>query len=201
MKIVLPENKSEITLSQYQRYSRLISKEDTDLNKAIDKVCIFTSLNKSQAEDLEYKDLLDICNTIDTALNTDSEFQNRFKIGDVEFGFLTLDKVKGNEYIDLVNYSKNLDDVDVYHKLMSILFRPITDNGVGKTYRIEKYKGTAKYAELMKHTPLNVVDGALGFFLTLRNELQTYILKYTKEERARVTLQNPTSKSGVGLQV
>lgn len=201
MKIILPENKSEITLSQYQRYSNLIDKDISDFDKAIEKVCIFTKLKKVEAEALQYKDLVAISNQIDVALSQDCKFQNRFKINDVEFGFINLDKMIGSEYIDLVSYSKNLEDTGNYHKLIAILFRPIIDKGLGNTYTVEKYNGTAKYSEIMKQTPLSIVDGMLGFFLSLRNELQSYIQQFTDKAQQRAKHHKVISSNGDGLQV
>lgn len=185
MKITLPENISEINLSQYQRYDKLIKKGLSDLDTAIEKVCIFTGLTRLEAESLTYKDLVDICSQIDIALNEDAKFQPTFFIDKVEFGFVTLDKVKGKEYVDLVNYSKDLEDSNNYHKLMAILFRPIINKGLNNTYSIADYEGTSEWSEIMKRTPMNVVNGALGFFLHLRNELQSYIQKFTTEAQAR----------------
>ncbi len=185
MKITLPENKSEINLSQYQRYDKLIKKGLSELDTAIEKVCIFTNLKRLEAESLTYKDLVDICNQIDIALNEEADFKHRFFINDVEFGFAVLDKMQGKEHIDAVNYLNQIEDPQSYHKLMAVLFRPIVKKGVGNTFKIANYQGTSEWGEIMKNTPLNIVDGALGFFLHLRNELQNYILKYTTEAQAR----------------
>lgn len=198
MKITLPENISEITLSQYMRYYKLIAKELNEYDAIVEKVCIFTGLTRKQTESVEYKDLLDINAQIDKALNTDAKFINRFKIDNVEFGFVTLDKIKGKEYVDLVNYSKDLEDVSNYHKLMAILFRPIINKSFGGTYEIAEYTGTSEWCEIMKRTPMSVVNGALSFFLNLRNELLSYTQKYIKEVQARDKQAQTISTNTVG---
>lgn len=185
MKITLPENISEITLSQYMRYYKLTKKELSEYDAIVEKVGIFTGLTRKEVESIEYKDLIDINTQIDKALNERAEFKNRFYIDKVEFGFVTLDKIKGKEYVDLVNYSKDLEDVNNYHKLMAILFRPIINKSFGGTYEIAEYEGTSEWCEIMKRTPMNIVNGALSFFLNLQNELLNYIQKYTKEVQAR----------------
>lgn len=185
MKITLPENISEITLSQYMRYYKLTKKELSEYDAIVEKVVIFTGLTRREVESIEYKDLIDINTQIDKALNERAEFKNRFYIDKVEFGFVTLDKIKGKEYVDLVNYSKDLEDVNNYHKLMAILFRPIINKSFGGTYEIAEYDGTSEWCEIMKRTPMNIVNGALSFFLNLQNELLNYIQKYTKEVQAR----------------
>lgn len=198
MKIKLPEDISEITLSQYMRLDKLIKKDLKDYDAVIEKICIFTGLTKKEAESIEYKDVLDISYQIDKALSKNAKFVNRFFIDDVEFGFVTLDKIKGKEYIDLVNYSKDLKDVSNYHKLMAILFRPIINKSIGGTYEIADYNGTSEWCEIMKRTPMNVVNGALSFFLILQKELLTYIRKSTKEAQAKVKQVQTTSKSTGG---
>ena len=58
-------------------------------------------------------------------------------------------------------------DIDKLHKLMAILFRPIKNKDRFGNYKVKKYKGTAKYCELMKKMPLNIVNGSLVFFCNL----------------------------------
>ena len=52
MKITLPENISEITLGQYQRYLTLIKKDLDDYNFINNKIEIFKGLNKGIVEKL-----------------------------------------------------------------------------------------------------------------------------------------------------
>lgn len=214
MKITLPENISEITLGQYQRYLTLIKKEETFLNniknKTFDllgienykffvrKLEIFTSLNLKTIEALSRKDFEEINAQIDKALNEDAKFVNRFFIGEVEFGFVNLDKISQGEYIDLCEYSKDIEQGTNLNKLMAVLFRPIIDKGVNNTYRVETYSGSDEYFELMKRTPMNIVNGCLGFFLTLQNDLLNYILKYTEAEQVKEQKQQDILKNGVG---
>ena len=75
-----------------------------------------------------------------------------------------------------MTYSGNTDEL---HKLIAILFRPISGKDLLGNYTIVEYDGTAEYAEKMKETPLHIVNGALIFFFHLSKELQTNILKYS----------------------
>jgi hypothetical protein len=82
---------------------------------------------------------------------------------------------------------------------MAVLYRPII-NKQFNNYEIADYKGTDEYANIMKQTPLSYVNGVLGFFLTLQQQLNNHIQKYIQEEQAKAMLQQVTLKSGVGTQ-
>jgi len=88
------------------------------------------------------------------------------------------------------------------HIAMNVLFRPITFKKKNK-YLIKEYE--AKENANMKEMPLNVVFGAMTFFLTLNEELRKSILSYlatqTKVEispQLRVSLLNG---AGINLSI
>jgi len=123
-----------------------------------------------------------------------SEFEYTFKIQDIEFRFVpNLDDITTAEFVDLSNWGL---DVENFHKIMAILFRPITNRDSFKNYEIGNYEGTKKYSEVMKLMPMNIVNGALGFFYHLANELREHTQKSMeeverlKEEKLLATLRN-----------
>lgn len=198
MKILLPENSSDITLLQYQKYYDLLQREGLDDNQHnVRKIQVFTGLKPNEIDSLSKKDIDDMLIQIDLALNTPIEFVNRFTIEGIEFGFITLDKITGAEYFDLSKYK---EDVETLHNLMAILFRPIKNKDSLGNYSVVPYNGTSEWAELMKLTPMNVVNGALFFFVNLSNELLNYIQRFTEVEQAKEELQVITLKSGDGMQ-
>ena len=187
MKIILPENQSEITLEQYQRYVKLLERTDLDIyNFNRRKLEIFTSLSFKDTENVTQVDFEFCLNQIDKALNEEVEFKNRFTLGNVEFGFIpNLDEMTTAEYVDLNKYTNTADTL---HYLMAILFRPIINKDSFGNYEIQNYQGTKEYFELMKKTPLSIANGSLFFFINLSTELQSYILKYTKEVQKKAGL-------------
>jgi len=198
MKIILPENSQDITLLQYQKYYDLLQREGLDNNQHnVRKIQIFTGLKPNEIDGLSKKDIDETLEQIDIALNTPIEFVNRFTIEGIEFGFITLDKITGAEYFDLSKYK---EDVETLHNLMAILFRPIKDKDTFGNYSVVPYNGTSEWSELMKLTPMNVVNGALFFFVNLSHELLNYIRRFTEEEQVREELQVTTSRSGDGMQ-
>lgn len=198
MKVILPENQSEITLEQYQRYIKLLERTDLDIyNFNRRKLEIFTPLTFKDTENVTQVDFEFCLNQIDKALNEEVEFTNRFKVGGVEFGFIpNFDEMTTAEYVDLNKYTNTPDTLNY---LMAILFRPIINKDSFNNYEIATYEGTKEYFELMKKTPLSIVNGALFFFINLSTELQNYILKYTKEVQKKEELQATTLVSGDGL--
>ena len=201
MKIVLPENISEITLEQFQKYSLLLKREDLDdfqLNKR--KVSIFTGIKYRDLNNIDLKDFDEILTQIDTALNVDVKFKDRFVLNGVEFGFIpNFDKITAKEFVDLSIYP--LDDIETYHNLIAILFRPIKNEDNFGNYNIKGYNGTDRYAELMKQTPMHIVNGALVFFLNLAKELQESTRKYTEAELLKETKPRNILKNGVGTRL
>ena len=197
MKIRLPENKSEITLGQYQKYVKLLDRDLDEYSFNRRKLEIFTDLSFQDTAKVTQVDFEFCLNQIDKALNEEVGFIPRFKLAGVEFGFIpnindiTSEEMKYIEALDnltiaeFVDASDTANKVEDLHKLMSILFRPITNKDAFGNYSIAEYNGTKKYSELMKEIPLNVCDGALFFFINLSIELQNYIQKSIQEEQKK----------------
>jgi len=187
MKISLPENISEVTLGQFQRYHKLSLRTDlnvVDFNKR--KIEIFTGIPFQKVGNIKQIDYDSIIAQIDKALETDCAFVDRFTLNDIEFGFIpNFDKIIVAEQGDLEEYA---DKEEELHRTMAILFRPVNSSDPFKNYTIEDYNGTDKYCELMKSTPMHIVNGALGFFLTLSSELEIAIQRYTEEAQRKAQM-------------
>ena len=170
MKIYLPESIKDITLGQFQKFDSLCKKleeGEVDEREFIKrKISLFSGIPYKNIDDVLQTDLEDVVEQIDKALGQDSVFEKRFTLDGVKFGFLeNLDKITSGEYFDLSNYGV---EVDSLHKLMAVLFRPIKKEDKHGNYKVVKYKGSAKYGELMKRMPLNIVNGSLVFFAIYR---------------------------------
>lgn len=200
MKIILPESIQDIKLSQFQKHNSLL--ERTDLNEEQfnkRKIEIFTGIERNRLDLISQKDYKEITEQIDLALNQTVEFKPTFFIQDVEFGFIpNLDKITAGEYRDLSIYGA---DVDKMHNLMAILFRPIKNKDAIGNYSIVNYEGTEKYANIMLHMPLSIVNGALVFFSSLASELCNYTQKYMVVELAKEKAQMSTSRNGDGMRL
>jgi len=184
VKVNLPTNLGGITVGQYQKYSKLLAERDKlSERKFADRlVSIITDIPPRRVKDLAADSYETVINQFSEAIQTPAEFTPTFKLNGQEFGFIpNFDNISMGEFADLNTYEA--DDVSSYHKLMAILFRPIKNKDyTGKTYEIEPYKGTDKYAELMRSAPFSALDGALVFFCQIMNELKANTLKYSAQQ-------------------
>ena len=199
MTVTIPQSIADINLHQFQKYNELLLRDDlTQSQFDIRKVEIFTNIKREEITLISSKDFVDISQQIDIALNQTVEFKATFFIQDVEFGFIpNFDKISQGEFIDISDYGNSIDEM---HKLIAVLFRPIKNKDSLGNYEIISYQGTEQYANIMKHTPMNIVNGALVFFSSLANELVNYTQKYMKVEQVREEVQTTTSISGGGMQ-
>jgi len=199
LKITLPENISDITLSQYQRYIKLTEREDlTEQGFDKRKVCIFTKIPFHDLDKVKQKDFKSINEQIDKALGEDCEFVTRFEMNGIEFGFIpNLNDITTAEFVDLSEYGTEHETI---HKLMAILFRPVIKKDKLDNYDIETYKGTDEYKDMMKEMPMHIVNGALVFFWTLQRALLKSTRRYTVEALKKGRKQRSFLRSGVGFQ-
>lgn len=184
MKVLVPENLNDVTLKEYLEYNKLAERKDlSEIDFLKRKVAIFTKLTNKDVSSVVAKDLLELSNDIDKALNTQFVFKDRFEINGVKFGFIpNFDDMSFAEYVDLKEYSKDESELN---KLMSILYRPVIKEDVFNNYEIAKYNGTSELKDTMLSMPISVLKGAMGFFLNLQNELLTAIQKFTQEVRMK----------------
>ena len=198
MTVTIPQSIADIKLHQFQKYNELLLRDDlTQSQFDIRKVEIFTNIKRDEITLISSKDFVEISQQIDLALEQTVEFKPTFFIQDVEFGFITnFDKISQGEFIDISNYGTNIDEM---HKLMAVLFRPIKKKDSLGNYEIISYQGTDQYANIMKHTPMNIVNGALVFFSSLASELVNYTQKYMMEEQARDEVPATISTNGDGM--
>jgi hypothetical protein len=198
LELNIPTHLKEIKLLQYQKFLK-IAKENEESDFLHQKmVQIFCGIDLKNVANIKRKDVASITNNLGLLFNTNHKFISRFKIGELEFGFIpNLDDMTQGEYIDLDTYIVDWNDM---HKAMAVLYRPII-NKAGDRYQIEEYKGSITYADVMKHAPLNVVLGAVVFFYHLGNELLKSTLTYLEENQMKTSTANKhnLAKDGDGI--
>ena len=121
-----------------------------------------------------------------------------FKIDGIEYGFLPdLDEITLGEYADIEQYIKNGYESNM-HKIMSILFRPVTSKE-GKLYSIEAYTDGRERAEkFKKKMDAEQVQQSLVFFWNLGNELVQTFPQYLERKLMEIRKEIASTKSGVG---
>tara|TARA_R100001460_G_scaffold46164_1_gene83622 strand:- start:1433 stop:2059 length:627 start_codon:yes stop_codon:yes gene_type:complete len=194
--INIPTSLNDITLNQYQQWLKIADKKEMDNFLQQKLIEIFCNIPLKTVTAIKATDADTIVNDILKLFKEESPFKDRFTLSGVEYGFIPdLNNMTLGEYVDLDNL---LTEWEQMHIAMNVLFRPITYKKKNK-YLIEEYE--AKENANMKQMPLDIVFGAMTFFLTLNKELQKNILSYlaTQTEveispQLRVSLLN-----GVGI--
>lgn len=197
IKLNVPESLSEITLAQYQKWVKIVEKEEQLSTFYQQKMIeIFCNANLKEIMQMRIKDVEEITTHLDNLFKEKSEFKALFKLGEDEFGFIPkLDDMTFGEYIDLDTYLTDWQQMDL---AMSVLYRPVVYKRKGK-YIIEDYVSSDKYD--LSEMPLDVVMGSLLFFCNLKTELLSHIMNYLKTQDIVDIPQNLKDllKSGVGI--
>ena len=197
IKLNVPESLSEITLAQYQKWVKIVEKEEQLSTFYQQKMIeIFCTANLKEIMQMRIKDVEEITTHLDNLFKEKSEFKALFKLGEDEFGFIPkLDDMTFGEYIDLDTYLTDWQQMDL---AMSVLYRPVVYKRKGK-YIIEDYVSSDKYD--LSEMPLDVVMGSLLFFCNLKTELLSHIMNYLKTQDIVDIPQNLKDllKSGAGI--
>jgi len=190
--INIPEQLSEVTLKQYQKWLKIAEGKELDSFLQQKMIEIFCNISLKNVLQIKASDINNITEELTKLFTNTPKFIDRFEMNGKEFGFIPkLDDISFGEYVDLDTY---LADWELMHKAMGVLFRPITFKKK-KQYLIEDYDSADKYD--MTEVTLDVAFGSLVFFYSLKNELQKTILNYlaTQQEielpqHLRDSLQN-----------
>ena len=184
--ITYPESWADIKLSQYLRYYKVI-KPYVDTEE-YDKISLetaalhFCNVPAEHLYKLPESSLNKIKSTISNLTSTNKlPLVRKFTVDETTYGFIPeLDSMAYGEYLDLVAYFK--DTWDNLPIIFSILYRPVVRQ-LGNTYSISPYNGTEdSRIELFNHTlTMDVVFGAISFFLDLQIDLLNSTLVYSVE--------------------
>lgn len=211
-KIKCPTSWNDIKLSQYLKFYKLVKPyEGTDEyaeKTLLNALFVFANVNADDYLNQSQTVILDLQQKISKLIGESNDIPvvKSFTLEDTEYGFIpSFDDMSYGEYLDLVSYSqKNMwDNMPI---IMSILYRPINNKSLGM-YSIEPYKGTTDdQIEIFKHAlSMDIVFGALSFFLRLQEDLMTGTLTYLiqtlskmKDPAISVVLED-LQKNGAGI--
>jgi len=175
VKIQIPTTLNEITLGQYQEFSKLDSKKESDV--LLKMVEIFCKVPIEVVRSMKANDIKDICEVINTMFDVEHQLINRFQLGGQDFGFIPdLENISFGEYVDLDTF---IGDTDNLHRAMNVLFRPI-DLKQGSRYTLKDYDPDTN--ESAKDYPLDACFGAMVFFYALGKDLSIAILNSSSKQ-------------------
>lgn len=196
-KLLVPENLSEITLGQYQKFLKISEENKESVFLQQKMIEIFCNVELKKVLNIKYSSINKITKHLNNLFEQKPTFIPTFKRGDLEFGFIPkLDDMTFGEYVDL---DTTIADWETMHKAMGVLFRPVTLKQNGR-YLVELYESYDKFD--MKKMPLDIVFGALVFFWNLNKELLNHIPIYLRGEFQNLTSQQKQilEENGVGIQ-
>lgn len=206
LELIIPESLNEVPLLHYQQFvDDVKGSEDNDYigQKLVERFC---GIQLKEIVKIKQKDILNLTNHFNELFKKKNDFKPRFKIQNVEFGFITdLENITSGEYIDLEKY---LQDVNTLHKAMAVMYRPIVKEK-GDKYEIEPYQSAINYAEVMRYAPLSNVLAAQVFFWSLGQQLlkaiptflEMEMKKMSKKQQATLVEQLNLQNNGDGIQV
>jgi hypothetical protein len=206
LELIIPESLNEVPLLHYQQFvDDVKGSEDNDYigQKLVERFC---GIQLKEIVKIKQKDILNLTNHFNELFKKKNNFKPRFKIQNVEFGFITdLENITSGEYIDLEKY---LQDVNTLHKAMAVMYRPIVKEK-GDKYEIEPYQSAINYAEVMRYAPLSNVLAAQVFFWSLGQQLlkaiptflETEMKKMSKKQQATLVDSLNLQNNGDGIQV
>ena len=174
VKLNIPTTLNEITLGQYQEFSKLdVTNESEVQSKMIEIFCKVSSL---VVRNMKATDIGDICDILNNMFDIKHQLINSFKIEGKEYGFIpSLENMSFGEYVDLDTF---IGDNDNLHRAMNVLYRPISQRQ-GDRYKIKEYD--PELSEDAKNYPLDAVLGSIVFFYNLGKDLSTAMLNYSME--------------------
>jgi len=203
LELYIPTGLHEIPLRAYQEFMKVSESNTDEVFIAEKMIQLFCGIELKDVVKIKASDLNDLIKHFETLFKSKPQFQNRFKIGQTEFGFIPdFENISWGEYIDL---EANLSKWETMHKAMAVMYRPITKTK-GDKYDIESYVSSNTYAEVMKYAPLNIALASSVFFWNLGKELLLHLMDYLEKEMKKESFQNIANehnlaKSGDGIRV
>jgi hypothetical protein len=203
MTINIPESLKEITLKQYQDFTKTNEGSDDEQFVIHRLISIFCGITMKEALNIKLTDAESIAEDIVDVLNLNGKLQTTFTHNGKTWGMIpNLNDISLGEYVDL---EEGLKSVQTFNRAMAVLYRPVTRK-FSNMYDIEPYEGASKYQEEAKTFPMDVVQSAVVFFWNLSNELVEHsplffqnLSKGTNQKRT-TQLQDNSLKNGAGLE-
>jgi hypothetical protein len=193
----IPTTLNDVTLKQYQEFSKLESKLDETNDAAIQLkiVEIFCNVPEIVVRNMKATDIAEVCEIINGMFDVQHQLINRFTLNGVEYGFIPeLDDMSFGEYMDLDTF---IGDNDNLHRALNVLFRPI-EHKRDNRYKIKEYNPDT--SEEAKEFPLDVVLGAIIFFYNLGKDLSMVMLNSLGKKNEKALAQHLLSQpNGDGL--
>lgn len=175
-----------LSIDHYYKISGIDITTTTGMLQAIE---VLMNVDQETIKNMSPDELHEMRKNLDTLMvKASPKFWPVFSHDGVEYGFQPLSKMTFGEWVDVDMAAKNWK-TDI-HKLMAILYRPITKHKYKNivwqsiynlkvwtnqqvnpfdVYEVEPYNTETlqERADKFKHLPLEIANGAMAFFLTI----------------------------------
>jgi hypothetical protein len=192
----IPQDWSGVSLKRYLNLQRDLTNY-ADNEEAQTALMLFhlCGLNAEYLQSIPMEDYNVIRSSLEGFINnTDLPLQRIVKINGIEYGFEpNLSKIAYGAYVDISKFGE-LTINENWPKIMSILYRPITDKK-GDMYSIQTYKGDID-SKLWQDVSMDIHFGALFFFVHTLMDLLSATLKSLKVEELPPNIKLILAKSG-----
>ena len=187
MKLTIPTDLKEITLSQYRRYQKVVEDNPNDeVFICIQMIAIFCKIEVADVMKIPAVDFAEIVSTISQTLDQRPQLTTTFKMDGVDYGFIpNLEQITIGEHAVIDTTINNEEQIEL---MLSVMYRKIT-------------KKASVLSEKFKNVPMHIVKGAQVFFWNLFNELlQNTLLSIPKIAKAEgVDLEAVFQSVGGGI--
>lgn len=183
-KLTVPNKLSEITLGQYQKFNKVISK-DPDLDFLRKKtVEIFCGVPLANVDQYKYTSIVEVTEIINKMFEEKPKLIQRFEKNGTEYGFIpVLTDMTFGEFVDLDTLMSDWDTMD---DAMGVLFRKVKQKHKDQ-YLIEEYDSDKRVN--MKDMPLDVALGAIFFLQSLRKESLRHLESFLEKKMTQLSPQ------------
>lgn len=173
VKITIPESFADITIGTYVKMIKAWDSHEDAKDKVKAAVSVLCKMSVSDLDRMT----IESYNVVSKALvkfmgtpNTKSSPTTRVDLHGVRYGLIpNWNKLSLGEFADLEHYASN-GFFECLHEVMSVIYRPIIDEGRG-WYTIEGYNQTEAKKEVMLDMPMDVALKAMVFFYNIGTKL------------------------------
>jgi hypothetical protein len=196
MTLTIPTDWAGISLKKYLNLQRdLANYSDNEEAMTALMFSHLCGLDAEYVQSLSVEDFNEIKGILEGFIHTtDLPLQRIVRIGNKEYGFEpNLSQISYGAYADISKFGE-LTINDNWAKIMSILYRPITDRKADM-YTIKPYEGIGDET-IWLEVPMDVHFGALFFFVHTLMDLLSATLKSLKVEGLPPNIKSILEKSG-----
>lgn len=176
MKIILPDDYSEITVGQYKKLWKLYEKEEDAYVAQRKCIELLADLPEGTLKNASWESIEKASGTINWLISEPDPFAlklplvRRFRLKDVDYGFIPdWSRLTVGEYADLETLCRD-GMFEVLEKVCACLFREVAEEK-GEGYNIRSYTNSKRRSEAMLDLPMNIAVAAIVFFCRIEEEL------------------------------